>query len=115
MQMYKICLLVIIFAFTPMTAVIAADPGDACTSTQADSWQVSDTDSYKIYCDGTQWRLYRQVDTSGATTSRIKQTVTFGPDSASCDSDVEGTVRYNSTSNCLEYCDGTDWTSMNCP
>jgi hypothetical protein len=45
----------------------AADPGDACTSAKDNSWIVSDSDpNVRIYCDGTQYRVFTKIDESGA-------------------------------------------------
>ena len=38
--------------------------------------------------------------------------VKIGPDTRDCDSSREASVRWNSSTSCMEYCDGTDWT---CP
>lgn len=38
--------------------------------------------------------------------------VKIGPDTRDCDSSLEASVRWNSSTSCMEYCDGTDWT---CP
>lgn len=37
---------------------------------------------------------------------------TVGYDSRTCDASIEGTLRYNSASSCVEFCNGTGWT---CP
>jgi hypothetical protein len=102
----------LIFAASLLLALpaMAADPGDACTAAQADSWQVSTTDTdVHIYCDGTQWRTLRITDESGAATTRIKQNITFGNDSTACSANVEGTLRYTGGTPPWEYCDGSDW------
>ncbi len=94
---------------------MAADPGDACTAAQADAWEVSDSDTgILVHCDGTQWRTKELIDESGAATSRIKQVITFGDDTATCDSNTAGTVRYTSGSTCLNYCNGTEWIEIDC-
>jgi hypothetical protein len=89
------------------------DPGDTCTAAYADLEQVAATDrTQKIYCDGTQWRVLRKTDTSGAATSRVGQGIKLGADSAACDSDTEGTIRYASGNSCIELCDGTSWSCV---
>lgn len=104
---------VIIFSSLPAQA---ADPGDACTAAQADAWIVSDSDhNIKIHCDGSRWRILEKIDESGAATSRIKQVITFGNDTATCNSDAEGTIRYNGTAKCIELCNATSWDCIAVP
>lgn len=94
----------------------AADPGDACTAGENKSWQVATTNpNIKIQCDGTKWRILEIIDESGAATSRIKQVITVGNDTATCNSDAEGTIRYTGGTPPWEYCDGSAWTNFKQP
>ncbi len=98
-----------LLAFFPLNEARAANEGDPCT-VEAKAWVVADTDpTLRIQCDGTQWRAIEKIDESGAATSRIKKVITLGDDPTACSADLEGTIRYNSTQPCIEFCNGAVW------
>ncbi len=119
--MPKYFLPIALLLLTALTMLIpqissAANPGDACTAAKAGSVEVSAADTdIRIYCDGTTWRTEQELDESGVTTKRIRQNITFGNETSICNSDAEGTLKYNSCSLSFEYCDGLAWKLMKKP
>jgi hypothetical protein len=37
-----------------------------------------------------------------------------GQSTTTCDSAIDGAIRYNSAAKCMDFCDGTSWRSFNC-
>ncbi len=114
-QISPLCFLCVaaIQLLTMPSLALAANAGDDCTAAKADTWEVSTSDpSTQIHCDGSKWRVLGKLDDSGAPTSRIKQTITFGDSSSVCGSAMEGSIRFNSGSATWDFCNGTIWTSF---
>jgi hypothetical protein len=40
--------------------------------------------------------------------------VRIGPSTTTCNSTIDGAIRYNSAAKCLDLCDGSAWRSLNC-
>lgn len=101
-------------------------PGDACGTTGLFSIAAGpeSLSGYLLYCDGTVWQSilgYDSVGNSGvmfnsAGTAQapvhIEGELIIGAGSLSCDGLTEGAIRYNSTGQVIDYCDGSSWTAI---
>lgn len=110
-----------LFVSHPSVAQEAA-PGDACSTaglfTRSGGPEVSGA-GYFLVCDGANWQ--RAIEYDDAANIGIKQAAPKAPlhvggeaiigvtTGLSCDADREGAVRYNTTSDCLELCNGSSW------
>ncbi|WP_435642034.1 RCC1 domain-containing protein [Micavibrio aeruginosavorus] len=102
---------VLLFFSTPALAAETA-PGDACTTTGViqRTGGPEQMPARTLVCDGATWKLLAEETTSGQTLLQI------GNDTGSCTAEKTGRMRYNSSSDLWEYCDGSDpWTPFKKP
>ncbi len=97
----------------PLRFALAADPGDNCSAALKNSWEVSaSSPKVRIFCDGSKWRILEKIDDSGNSASAVKKVITFGSETATCNTDIAGTIRYTSGVPPWEFCDGSGWRSF---
>ena len=113
-----------LFVSHPSVAQEAA-PGDACSTAgrfvRSGGPEVAGA-GYFLVCDGANWQ--RAIEYDDAANIGIKQADPKAPlhvggeaiigitTGLACDSDREGGVRYNTTTNALELCDGSSWSAI---
>ncbi len=103
-----------LFFAMPAHAIQAADPapGDACTAAGYTSPVWSSTGvggvGYFLVCNGSTWQRAIQFESSGG----IGGGLVIGESSDTCDATTEGGIRYNTTGNYLEFCNGSAWTPI---
>lgn len=119
----------LLIAFPNPKAHAAAAPGDACTTTNAiarDGGVDTSGTNYIMRCNGSTWERIIEMDSAGnmgvgqaapSAKLHIDGEIILGNTSLGCSAATEGAVRYNTTLDLLELCDGSDWsviTSSTC-
>jgi len=114
----------VLFLF-PVAYAAEPQPGDACPEANRFMRSGGLETSGKAYfmtCQGGVWVRIAESDTGG--NLGVKQATPKAPlhvggeaiigetTGLACDADREGGIRYNNTSDELEYCDGTAWASI---
>ena len=109
--LFYLVLFISFFAiFFAESLAYAQTPGDACSPTNFSSpiWvpgASSGGAGQLMVCDGSNWVLALEYGNDGA--------VIMGEATgASCSASQKGAIRYNSTSDYLEYCDGSSWAEI---
>jgi hypothetical protein len=113
--------MIFLFSTPAMTAEPA--PGDACSTNglRIMTGGPEDTSGDFLVCNGTVWKNFIDYDTAGNV--GVRQTVPkaplhvggeviLGDTGLACDADREGGIRYNTTLNTIEICDGSSWAKM---
>ena len=121
-RFFPLVLAVLILAFPLGAQAQEAQPGDACPTVNHTGWAGGPETSGKGYymtCQGGVWVRMIESDTSG--NIGVKQAAPKAPlhvggeailgvsTGLACDANREGGLRYNTTSDCLELCNGTSW------
>lgn len=113
--------LVVGWLLSPDTARADASPGDACTTANAfirSGGPELSGKTYAMTCQGGIWVNVMATDTSGdvgvkqatpAATLDVNGEIKVGSTSVACSSGIQGAIRYNTSTNALEFCDGLNW------
>ena len=112
---------IIILFFTLPAYAQESVPGDVCTTANMTSLAGGIETSgvgYYMVCDGSNWVRVFESDTDGnlgigqaspAAPLHVGGAVIIGTSTQTCAAGTEGAIRYNTTDNNIEVCDGTDW------
>ncbi len=119
--------LVLFFILLPICFSVgnahAQSAGDACTPTKFSSpiWVPGGSPGgagQLMVCDGSNWVLLFEYDNDGnvgiaqdtpAAPLHVGGAAIIGTSSLICSAATEGAIRYNTTENNIEVCNGTDW------
>jgi hypothetical protein len=78
-------------------------PGDSCTIDGALRFTAtSSTPGYLLACNGTSWASLLSYNVAGGN-------IGISTNGATCTTSIKGSFRYNTTSNYMEYCNGSAW------
>ncbi len=106
------CFLLTLSLMTLVVPAYAQSAGDACASAKYTSpiWVSSGAGGAGrfLVCNGSTWQLALEFDNSG----NVGGTLVVGESSETCGVSTEGGLRYNTTSNSLELCDGSSWDAV---
>lgn len=100
---------------------LAENVGDPCTGTNR-AYSVSGETTSLLICNGSTLELLEKDlanpirkgigTTSPAATLHVNGEAILGNTGLACSGTTEGAMRYNGTTQELEYCDGSSWTSL---
>jgi hypothetical protein len=117
----KIFFAVFLLFFAISAQAAEPAPGDACSTNglRVMTGGPEDASGDFLVCNGTVWKNFIDYDTSGNV--GVKQAAPKAPlhvggemiigttTGLACDADREGGIRYNTTLNIMEICDGVSW------
>lgn len=107
----------------PAFAAESPSPGDACSTAglQIHTGGPEDPDGNFLVCNGTVWKDFLNYKTTGyvgilqvnpQAPLDVNGEAKIGNTSLACSGTTEGAIRWNTTDNVHEYCNGTVWAKM---